>query len=53
MGRRAGASDLPEPAISSSSTSLNDLGDVDAGVISNVRVVCASRNAEAQPSASL
>ena len=39
---------LPETAILSSSAPWDDLGDEDAGIVANVRVVPASSDAEPQ-----
>lgn len=43
----------PQPAILGGGSSRDDLGDEDAGVFTDVRVVCAACDAEAQPRVTL
>lgn len=43
----------PEPSVLGSSSSRNDFGDEDTGVFTDVGVVCAACDAEAQPRVSL
>lgn len=43
----------PEPSVLGGSSSRYDFGDEDTGIFTDVGVVCAARDAEAQPRVSL